>query len=215
MPMKKFLLTSLLCGSMGFAMAQAPADYLSVKDCTTGEDGTVTVNIEMVNPGIAACAFQCDIVLPEGVTPDVTSLVVGDRNSTHTIASNILSDGTYRILCYSMTNADMTGTDGIVASFKTSAPVADGDYTFTVKNAELVDKASIAKIIEEGVNSTVTVGDSSIYGDADGDGYVDAGDIIPLTSLIMTNSYSPKADLDNDGYVDASDLVILISIILK
>ncbi len=211
MPMKKFLLTSLLCGSMGFAMAQAPADYLSVKDCTTGEDGTATVNIEMVNPGIAACAFQCDIVLPEGVTPDVTSLVVGDRNSTHTIASNILSDGTYRILCYSMTNADMTGTDGIVASFKTTAPVADGDYTFTVKNAELVDKASIAKIIES-LDSNVTIGEGGQAGDLNGDDKINMQDLGVLIDYIMNGNSA--GDLNGDDKVNMQDLGIEINIIL-
>lgn len=211
--MKKFLLTSILSCGVGLGFAQA-TDYITVADASGAAGSSITLNVDMTNPTITPCAYQCDIVLPDGVTVVPNTLEVASRASGHIIASNVLSDGSYRILCYSMSNAAITGTEGTVATFDVALGDAleNGTYTFSVVNTEIVDADCVAKIVADAVNSDLTVGNTGTSVDLNNDGKVDAVDLsIEISHVLSNNSLG---DLNGDGKVDAVDLSLVINAVL-
>lgn len=212
--MKKLLLASILASGFGLASAEV-TDFITVADATGSSGKSVTVKVEMTNPNISACAYQCDIVLPAGATVVDNSLALSTiRCSDHVIASNILSDGSYRVLCYSLQNTAMTGTSGAVATFQIALEdsMEAGDYTLSVKNAELVDANSIAKIVADAIESGLTVS-NGVYGDMTGDEKVNASDLSFVISALSSSSLT--GDVNGDGKINASDISELITIILN
>lgn len=211
--MKKFLLTSILSCGVGLGFAQA-TDYITVADASGAAGSSITLNVDMTNPTITPCAYQCDIVLPDGVTVVPNTLEVASRASGHIIASNVLSDGSYRILCYSLSNAAITGTEGTVATFDVALEegLENGTYNFSVVNTEIVDAECVAKNVADAINSELNVGDAGMEGDLNGDDKVNATDLSILLEYISVNDLA--GDLNEDDKVNATDLSILISLIL-
>lgn len=205
--MKKFLLlTTLLCGWMGSAMAADGENYVTVKKANASA-GNVTVELEMFNPTLEAVAFQCDVKAPEGVTFTMDDVVVAvaDRKVDHVEAHNVLDDGkTLRIVCYSMTNASFSGTEGTVATF--TMPLTETTI-FAVDNIVIADKASLSDK-SSGQTGEITIG-SAVVGDLNGDGKVNAADLSLLIKYISTKDL--QGDLNGDGKVNASDLSTMLA----
>lgn len=206
--MKKFLLlTTLLCGWMGSAMA-AGENTITVKDATAAA-GNVTVELEMINPTLEAVAFQCDVKAPEGVTfaMDDVVVAVAERKFDHIEAHNVLDDGkTLRIVCYSMTNASFSGTEGTVATF--TMPLTKTTI-FTVDNIVIADKASLSDK-SNGQTGEITIGEAS-SGDLNGDTKVNASDLSLLIKYVSTLDL--RGDINGDGKVNAADISLMLKLI--
>lgn len=206
--MKKFLLlTTLLCGWMGSAMA-AGENTITVKDATAAA-GNVTVELEMINPTLEAVAFQCDVKAPEGVAFSMDDVVVAvaDRKVDHIEAHNVLDDGkTLRIVCYSMTNASFSGTEGTVATF--TMPLTKTTI-FTVDNIVIADKASLSDK-SNGQTGEITIGEAS-SGDLNGDTKVNASDLSLLIKYVSTLDL--RGDINGDGKVNAADISLMLKLI--
>lgn len=208
--MKKLLLTSLLCCTAMMAMATDGTGTISVAAASGSAGSTVKMNVTMEATVNDACAFQCDIVLPSGVSlANPVNLTATSAN--HTVASNLLEGNKYRLVCYSMTNAVMS--NGNVASFDIVAPSTDGTYTFTVENVEIVSLATIEAIASNGGSGDLTVGGSK-FGDISGNDIVDTGDLTLLLNMLKgTAPETAVADLSGNDIVDTADLTILINLL--
>lgn len=201
-----FVLLSVI-GSICCAKAETTIKLGSI----SGAPGsTATLELQLVNDdsNFVPCAYQCDITLPEGVTINTdasTSL------STHVVASNTLSDGKYRILCYSMSNEAIPV--GTVASFVVDlASNVASNAQFTVSNIEIADANSLA-VNPEANNAGLS--QEGAAGDLTNDGIVDTADLSALINIILGKADSVQnADLTNDGIVDTADLANLINKIL-
>ena len=94
------------------------ADNMTVVDVNLkpGESKTASINLE--NPTKKYTAFQFDLVLPEGVTVELKNngkpkiSLNEDRIDDHTLTVQDLGSGSYRLLCFSMSNAELYGTSG-------------------------------------------------------------------------------------------------------
>lgn len=151
----KTMLSVALLALMGQA-AQAASDeknYLSVDPFYIEPGEVVTVNLNLVNEE-AVCAYQTDLVLPEGIKVNVKKIpgtsvvletgisIVTDRSygyELHTISSSEQKDGCMRILCYSDQNVCYTGNNGAVATISLIADtdIEAGVYEFGLKNSEV------------------------------------------------------------------------------
>lgn len=213
--MKKKLFTSILCfGTALGAMAEV-TDFISLESAAGTAGRTITLSVNLTNPTIAACAYQCDVVLPEGVTVVEGTIDVADRCPGHQIASRVREDGTYRIVSYSLSNALIPGQSGTVATFDVAIAddVADGTYTFTVKNTEIADANSLSKFDADGQNSNLIVREGGQFGDLNNDDKVDTIDLGILINYILSSNYN--GDINNDGKVDTIDLGEMINAILN
>lgn len=208
--MKRLFLASLLCSGAMMVMATDGTGTISVAAASGSAGSTVKMNVTMEATVNDACAFQCDIVLPSGVSlANPVNLTATSAN--HTVASNLLEGNKYRLVCYSMTNAVMT--NGNVASFDIIAPSSNGTYSFTVENVEIVSLATVEAIISNGGTGDLIVGGSK-RGDINGNGIVDTADLTLLLNILKgTAPETAVADLSGNEIVDTADLTVLISLL--
>ena len=122
---------------------QAPqntsANLLFIEDCSIQAGETKTIAVNLTND-IAFSGFQADIKLPEGLElcqeDDEYMISLSDRKGNdHVLTSAMRSDGTIRVLSYSMNLKDYAGTEGalIYLTVKASENFV-GDYEICINN---------------------------------------------------------------------------------
>ena len=90
-----------------------------------GELQQVAVNLN--NDSKKYAAFQYDFTLPEGITiaknnkGELMINLNADRIGDHTLTVQDLGSGSYRLLCFSMTNAEFSGTSGALVNMTLKA----------------------------------------------------------------------------------------------
>lgn len=194
-------------------------------------DFNLALNMKCVEENITA--FQCDIYLPEGVTWKNTTDKRGnvvydlpvfneDRTdiSYHTInpiAKN--SDGSYKIIVYSMQKDNILETDGalLYLPLQISEEMESGEYNISVKNIVLTDIHTQQTLVDE-VVSKLTIPSYEI-GDANGDDMINVTDIVSIISYILgeadSNFIFDAADVNGDETINVTDIVGVIDIILN
>lgn len=184
--MKKFLLSAFAL-VMGIGMMQA-------------QSKTYTALVYVNNPTATTTAYQCDVVLPSGVTAVADSeksvTKTGCCDASFKIAGNTV-DGAHRLVNYSENNKNIAKT-GCVASFDVDV-VGTATLKFSVKagSSEIVNSAC-----EVENTPTITI---RIKGDVNGDGKLSALDIAQYKKAAKgtANIY---ADANTDGKISALDL---------
>lgn len=161
---------------------------------------SVSVNLTTV---IDAVGFQFDMYLPEGIevvkTDGSYAVDLGAIAKDHKVFCSKLADGSYRLLCYSMTNSCFAKNSGEVMRIQltTTKIITQGTYPITLKKLELA-KAN-------GLDSP-RQGDSDILsgkGRVEGDG---------TFSYEIPNN---KGDVNNDGVVSMSDVNLVLNYCIR
>ncbi len=144
MKLKRYFILGLVLLSTCIAPA---VNTLKIQDVKLVPGESVKIDIELDNEALNLMGWQCDIVLPEGLslaqkTNGKPAATLGDRFSTtgHAISSNILSDGAYRFVATSLEGEAIPGTSGTLftVTLQADASVKPGDnLTCIVKNIEL------------------------------------------------------------------------------
>ena len=143
MRIKNIFLAGLMLAMVGIARA---ADVLSVQDVEVKPGESVTLAVSLDNTTANLMGWQCDIVLPEGLSLELKAngkpaATLGERFSAteHTISSNVLASGGYRFIATSMDGEAIPGTEGTLftVTLKADASLTAGEkLTGTVKNIE-------------------------------------------------------------------------------
>ena len=114
-----------------------PKDGLAVQDLKVTPGESVTLNIELENETTNLMGWQCDIVLPEGLSLELKpngkpAATLGERFSTtgHTISSNLLANGAYRFIATSMDGEAIPGYNGTLFSVTLKADALLSSSTF-------------------------------------------------------------------------------------
>ena len=147
--MKKILsgCIALLCTTLSWA-----DNGFSIDEFTIEANSEAIIQIKM-NNDITFSGFQFDLELPEGVSimqdqgnyvmaltnRCIVTNVFGQTTQTHTYVCTLQSSGAYRVMVYSGTNANITGTSGdpvLYVQLTASDQVATG--TFTPKFTNIV-----------------------------------------------------------------------------
>ena len=100
-----------------------------------GETHTVSINLDNL---LAYTGFQLDMQLPEGMT--ASNFALTNRDGSHTLAVNELSNGNLRVLCYSTALSIIDGNNGAVLTFDVTSS-ANIDGYINVNGIELVTPA--------------------------------------------------------------------------
>ena len=100
-----------------------------------GETHTVSINLDN---SLAYTGFQLDMQLPEGMT--ASNFALTNRDGSHTLAVNELSNGNLRVLCYSTALSIIDGNNGAVLTFDVTSS-ANIDGYINVNGIELVTPA--------------------------------------------------------------------------
>lgn len=128
-------------------VTQAPTgDGLYVEDFSIKEGEKIQISLKLKN-AIDYCSFQCDLFLPEGLTialnkkdkPDVK--LDEDRMDDHSLSVEHAANGSYRLVCTSLSNAKFYENDGPIVNIMVE-PIADfpsGSQEGRIENTVLVE----------------------------------------------------------------------------
>lgn len=143
------------------------------------EPGTTSLELQVSMKNTAAIrGFQCDLVLPEGVTPvvedDIISCWFEDRAPTyqkgknylnyHSLDATLQEDGSCRFLSGATQDKVFDGNDGVlfILEVKIAGNMAQGEYPIILKNIKLSESDISIFYSTEEVKSTMTYGTPTV-----------------------------------------------------
>lgn len=163
MKLKQIILLMLVLASAGTAQA---ANTLKAQNVKVGAGESVTLNMELTNETVNLMGWQCDIVLPEGLSLALKpngkpAATLGERFATteHSISSSRLTNGAYRFIATSMDGEAIPGSGGTLFTVTLQADVAlqySGTLTGKVANVEFNTQDNL-KLTFDDVTFTVTI----------------------------------------------------------
>lgn len=182
----------------------------------------------MMNNTAEITAMQFDLVLPEGITLDknakgkyaLTFNAEAERTdaSVHTLSSNMVSDGSIRVLCYSTDKEPFEGNSGALIDFPftVAETVEPAEYDITLKNIILTATDKTEYKMDEVVCKLI-VPDYEM-GDANSDKQVNVTDIVYIADYILGNADPAfnflAADMNEDEDITVTDIVYVADKIL-
>jgi hypothetical protein len=139
-------------------------------------------------------------------------------NSDFTASAND-ADGDVTTVFFSLTGASLPATDEMTVfstlEYELTADL-DDDGIVTLMFMDVVcASAAGTSLISEGVDGSLSSGNSSMPGDVNGDDTVNVQDIILLINLILDGAYTNVADINEDGNLNVQDIVLIVNMILN
>jgi len=163
---KLFLLFAMLTLA---GIAQAANDKLVVQDVSMETGSSVTLDVVLENETTNLMGFQCDIVLPEGLTLKLKSngkpaATLGSRfeDTGHSISSSVISSGAYRFIATSLDGEAIPETSGTLftVTLQADASLASGTtLEGVVKNIEFNTQDNQKLVFDEATFSVSTLGE--------------------------------------------------------
>lgn len=197
--------------------------YIANQDAYTGSQ--VVLPISMKNNAYIV-GFQCDLVLPDGVTVvaengeyQIELAETRTTNRKHSLSFNKLSDGSFRLVCVSLNNAYFSGNNGDVVYVKVNIAkgMAEGTYPMYLKNIETTTATGTLYDVDL-CKSTLNVIER-IMGDVNKDKKVSVADAACTVSIILGTKLPtwdiPAADMNNDGVTSVADVASIVNLILS
>ena len=194
-------------------------NVIALGSVTANTGTTMALPVSLTNKD-EITALQIDIHLPVGITlatdmnGDVKIETSSRVSNKHTVDCSKMSDGSYRIICYSTKNTAFAGNDGNLFNLLLSigANVGDGDYEITATGIELSDITGTAYAGTD-AKGTVTV-KSYLLGDVDNNGQHSINDVVCIINHVLNRPnmtfIEAAADIDGNGKISVNDAVLLI-----
>ena len=198
-------------------------NYFTVANLSVLPGATVRIPIRLTNKSEIA-AFSCKITLPEGITlakdengymADVTyrspSTATGH---SHSLAMNVLDDGTIVLAALSVEGKSFIGNDGdlFYITVNVSNEIEGGDYAIRISDIVLAS-SSLAESYPAEVSATISVADYML-GDANDDRVVTITDAVAIINYIVgkpAGTFNAKAaDVDGNGIISITDAVAVV-----
>ncbi len=139
------------------AISATATDRFYVEDFEIMPGETKSVSVMLVNNS-SYTGFQCDILMPDGLTADNWSLT--DRASDQSFSSRVQEDGALRIVCISMTSSLFEGNEGALLTFDVTASEnlrVGSTHTITVANTAFAKSNGAFVNFEDEENTTTIV----------------------------------------------------------
>lgn len=183
---KLIIVIALTIGADTVAIAQRPTtDIVGITSVTDGQ-GSVLDSVLLADGGVKKIVFtlkgssrkysawNLDLNLPEGVTvtqtdgqynivlpTNSTLLPTGSSASTHHLYTNLLTDGNYRMACFSTTNESFRSEQGSLFVLDAVFPpsMKTGTYAVRLSNINLteVTASDVNKFVPENCEITLKV----------------------------------------------------------
>lgn len=173
-----------------------------------GERKEVAVSLENDTP---FTAFQSDLYLPEGVGVVAGSFRLSDRfSSGHSLSVKSYDGGLTRIICYSLGNDPIEGSEGVILTFEIEAGYeTDGTAEMSLRNTlfsmadarelalpEATAEVTVEKDMETGIEEIVR--NAGVRIEQEGDyliiGGSESGEMIRIYSLDGNEICSTMSD---------------------
>ena len=173
----------------------------------------------MLHNAEAAQGIQFDVYLPEGLDMDSNGygIQMSGRAQNHTVTAARRSDGSTRVIVYSLDGAAFNENDGLLLTLPIITRENVGDYKVEVKNINISGPNSF-NFSAPDYPATIHVADYPL-GDSNGNGFVSIQDATNTVDEILerwTDRFIRKAaDVNCDGVITVSDVTATIDIILE
>lgn len=206
--------------SCTLTVKSSPTDFFTAENATSFTNSTINVPISLTNEKNIT-AFQCDIYLPNGlalatVEDEYDFTFAGRETRTHTISSELQSDGAVRVAAFSSKNSPFSGNSGELFNIPLVISETTGDFKVEIKNIILVDEKNAEQATVD-VSFWVSVRDF-ITGDANSDHKVSISDATTTVSYILGENPEPfmiqAADVTADGSITITDVTGIVDILL-
>ena len=210
------------------------APHIEAVDFTAEQAGEEVTFSVVLNADRPVTAFQFDLYLPEGMEmtfdeDDYENILLSTARTTerkHTLTSQQMPDGAWRVICYSDKNNTFEGGEGEVCTItvKTNASMANGSYPIVFKNMTttyITEEEGTGQVTRDQITTYVNffTPESPLYGDANGDGTVNVTDITTIVSYILGNNPTKfafgMADAYTDGVINVTDIAATVGIIMN
>lgn len=169
-------------------------------------------------------AFQMDIKA-DGVTFGTPELNDARLNQAGTatiggsstpapfvLASNVLADGTLRVIAYNLANRPLSLSEGNLFTVSVNGKPS----SVTVSNVLFVKASDLAEVA---VNANAVEGADGLLGDVNHDDQVNVGDVLSIIDVMLKTpgyeAYIPAADVNDDKSYNIGDVLAVIGIILN
>ena len=116
-------------------------------------DISIPVSINNMEP---FSGFQFDLTLPQDISYVENSVVLSTRKSDHSVIGSLINANTLRVIAYSNTNAEFSGSDGEVMILKLIPKVSSGNYTLTISNP-IISNITLGDIESDSYNGSVQI----------------------------------------------------------
>ena len=168
---KKLNATAVCLLAVLSGMAQS-GNKVYVNNFSVSVGNPAAVSVNLANPENAFCAFQFDLVLPDGITVALNKkgkldakLNEDRKDDDHTLSVEQIETGHYRFVCFSMSNATFYGSDGSIVdlTIEASETAAQGTLTGSIEGVVLT-KSDRSDIKPDGTTFSITVGTTTGIG---------------------------------------------------
>ena len=219
--MKKTIIISI---ALLTTLCATATDRFYILDFTINPGETKQVSIMLKND-VEYTAFQADLFLPEGLTVeqeddeyifDLTSRKAND----HTITSLLHSDGSIRIISYSMNVRAFKGNSGPLVTFNvTASEEFEGPVDIYLRNIRFTTPLGEEILFANEYCYVTTSKDAFLQGDVNGDGSVTIGDVTAIIDYLLsadaTSINLQSADVNFSGSITIGDVTALIDYLLS
>ena len=202
-------------------------DKLKVEPVTVLKGSPSTMAIELKNPSSKKyIGYQFNILLPEGVSickkdNGQYSYTQGNRYGNTQMMINIReqNDGSYMVLCFSLSNTPISGHEGAILSLDITSDgsLDDGIYEGAIRGIKFSTTEDADALLPD---ATFKVNVSKYeLGDVNNDGSVSITDITMAVNYILGKAsdkfHASHGDMNHDGEINISDLSEMVEIILN
>ena len=133
----------MLLAALTTAGAYAQTNRLYIPDLTMSRGAEAMVSVYMDN-SVEVTAVEFTLSLPTGFTLTPSSAILTDRAKNHQVTARRLSNGNYKFVVMSQSNALIEGIAGQLFTFRlqaTSSVTDEHDYPLTMTNAVMSVKS--------------------------------------------------------------------------
>ena len=153
-------------------VGRAVADNLTSETVTMSAGETKQVDIGLNNPTHQYAAFQFDLVLPEGISiakgedGKWMASLDGNRKDDHTLTVSDKGGGVYRLMTFSMSNAEFSGKEGalVYVTLQADDEIGEGSKTATIQT-QVFTEVSGTQHKWDNVTFTVEIVEPPVVGD--------------------------------------------------
>lgn len=178
----------------------------------------LTISLENTLPIVA---MQFDLHWMAGMAPVEEAVSMSTRAPGHKVDISKLSDDTYRVFIYSLSNTPINIGKGPVATLIYNKVGGQVDYNQTTILAnQVILSTKDSQNCASSATADFHIGSlSGILGDANNDGQVNVADVVCIVNALLEIDSSKfvesQADINQDNRITITDVVEVIQVILQ